>query len=141
MAKEAAASPLNQVSGNQQQVLLQAQQLIAGLGLGFSGASFPSADLMQMQQQSWAQQAWLQQMQAAGGVQLPSPNFGSLPALGSGGGSGSGQGPSAPILELDLKPKRGPCELCGGAHDMIKDCTKFREVFKQAKGPPRVHRG
>ena len=73
-------------------------------------------------------------MQAAGGGQLSMPNFGSLPALGQGGGGASGQGPSsAPILELDLKPKRGPCELCGGSHDMVRECTKFREAFKQAK--------
>ena len=141
MAKEAAASPLSQLSGTHQHVLMQAQQLVSALGLaGSPGMS--GGDGSQFNQHAVAQQMWLQQMQAASG-QLPQAGFG--PAMmqpqgllmGGGGSGGGGRGalsPSAQILELDApKTKRGPCELCGGAHDMVRECTKFREFFKDAK--------
>ena len=59
MAKEAHSSPLNGVSGFHKQVLMQAQQLVAGLGLGAAGGRVSQEQAALQHQQQVMQQAWM----------------------------------------------------------------------------------
>ena len=132
IAKEAMASPLHSVSGNQQQVLMQAQQLVAALGLGGSTLhAGQMADAAAMHQQQVMQNAWLQQMQQAA---LGMPTFQMGPGCQQSGAGSSGM-IKTPILELEEK---GPCDFCGAPTHMQDQCTKYREWVRKGKQEVRA---
>ena len=127
MAKEAAASPLNGVCGLQQQVLMQAQQMVAGLGLGQPMQADPFRCQQPLMQPSWWQQ--MQQAAMMSGQQFPGQQSMQLQ-----GGASPPQPGAGRIYELEQK---GPCDFCGGAHHQ-DNCTKFRECVRKGKAEVRA---